>query len=53
MTELFVLTGKKWEVIQTYYDAIGKYLITLFLAQLLVSVKTGKAQQAYFVAQKT
>lgn len=38
--------------LDTHCDAIGKYLIILLLAQLLVSVKTAdsKAQQAYFVA---
>ena len=48
MTEMFVFTGEKvGGNSDTHCDAIGKYLIIPFLAQLLVSVKTAdsKAQQ--------
>jgi hypothetical protein len=48
MTVLFVLTD--WKLggnLDMHYDAVGKYLIILLLAQLLVSVTTAdrKAQQ--------
>lgn len=54
VTEMCVLTGWKAEGhLDTCSDVIGKYLITPFGAQLLVSVKTAESKAQQFLTRSS